>query len=308
MLKKENIQCVYKLYFINNPEKVYIGSTQDFKTRITSHFKSLLNNKHPNLFLQQDFNKYGVYYFRYEILEQFNDIDRHKLLKLENQYIEKLQANINGYNKATSTSSKTKNGVKNILAKELNMNQIKKYVEKFISSHDIEINKMTGKFLKNEENKYSNFWYSQLTEQQINSICLDVFSYSHNYIKDYRKSIAVILDHQTVQSIKNMLESKSKRTEFLRNGIKRLLNPENNKYKIKHIILLSSLNPYHLDSHLLKNEEDKMIYKIFTLIRYIDGLGLNKKFIIYLPTSLYELYKGYFKENKDKIIKITDEE
>jgi len=64
---------VYKILNKRN-NKIYIGSTKNFKRREIEHFRNLKNNKHENNFLQNAFNKYGEENFSFEVLEETNDL------------------------------------------------------------------------------------------------------------------------------------------------------------------------------------------------------------------------------------------
>jgi len=56
---------------INN--KIYVGSTtRQLWARKSSHYNSLRNNKHCNIYLQRAFNKYGEENFIFELLEETN--------------------------------------------------------------------------------------------------------------------------------------------------------------------------------------------------------------------------------------------
>ena len=69
---------VYKIWFKNKPERVYIGSTSfirsnsnktGFYQRRYNHLNSLKRGKHSNKFLQRTYNKYGEDAFQFEIIE-----------------------------------------------------------------------------------------------------------------------------------------------------------------------------------------------------------------------------------------------
>jgi hypothetical protein len=63
--------CIYKiLNSVNN--KSYIGSTSVGKSRWNSHLYNLRNNKHPNIHLQNSWNKYGETAFTFIVLESFD--------------------------------------------------------------------------------------------------------------------------------------------------------------------------------------------------------------------------------------------
>lgn len=75
--------CVYKIQNVKNG-KLYVGQTKNFKQRVSEHKYCLKNNIHSNPDLQQDYNMYGLAVFKFEILENCEEID---LLKLETKYI-----------------------------------------------------------------------------------------------------------------------------------------------------------------------------------------------------------------------------
>jgi hypothetical protein len=59
------------IYSIKNTvnQKEYIGQSIDIFSRVRKHYKLLIANKHANLALQEDFNKYGKDCFVVEIIE-----------------------------------------------------------------------------------------------------------------------------------------------------------------------------------------------------------------------------------------------
>lgn len=290
-------KCIYKLYFAKTPDKIYVGSSNNFEQRLRQHIQELIGRKHPNIFLQRDFSIYGLINLRWEILEKCCYYNENKILELENKYIQKLKSNTNGYNIAVSTN----NGKLNIIASDINLNEMKKYIEEYTSKHKIYIKEIkTGK-LKNLNNKYTKYWYNNQTEDYISEIFCNASSYFDDYVEDGRKKMIVILNNFEEEYINNILQKKNKTNEFINAGINRLLDIKNyNKYCFKHIILLSALNPYHMDLGLLKTPEDKSIYKIFTLLRYITPVNMNKTFTIHIPTGLFNYYKDYFEVIGDK--------
>lgn len=99
---------IYKIYNKLNG-RIYIGSTCEFRTRFRTHMKCLLHNKHPNNFLQHDFNKCGSNNFIIEIIEVIND-DKEKRLEREQFYISQYYDNqINCYNFRLNASETRKN-------------------------------------------------------------------------------------------------------------------------------------------------------------------------------------------------------
>lgn len=59
---------VYKITCLQN-HRVYIGQTNNFKIRRTEHKKHLNKGIHSNIYLQEDYNKYDIDEFKFEILE-----------------------------------------------------------------------------------------------------------------------------------------------------------------------------------------------------------------------------------------------
>lgn len=75
---------IYKITNIQNG-KFYTGSTYNFNTRKKGHINKLKTNKHPNKYLQNIFNKYGLNVFLFEIIEE---CDNDELLIREQHYID----------------------------------------------------------------------------------------------------------------------------------------------------------------------------------------------------------------------------
>ena len=94
--KLKTIGVVYKIINIID-NKLYIGSTVNYKKRCKAHIKLLNNNKHYNFLLQNAFEKYGINNFKFEIIEEIKKM--HLLRKREMYYINLLCSyGDNGYN------------------------------------------------------------------------------------------------------------------------------------------------------------------------------------------------------------------
>lgn len=77
---------IYMIKNILNDHK-YIGSTNNFKRRLTRHRTELRKNKHHSLYLQRAYNKYGEDKFVIIILEKCEPI-KDTLLFLEQKYLD----------------------------------------------------------------------------------------------------------------------------------------------------------------------------------------------------------------------------
>lgn len=69
---------------VNN--KIYIGSTINYKNRKRGHFNDLRNGKHSSSYLQNSYNKHGEEKFEFNIIEKVEINDRSELYKYENDY------------------------------------------------------------------------------------------------------------------------------------------------------------------------------------------------------------------------------
>lgn len=85
---KETAGGIYRL--VNNVNgRFYIGSCKSFRTRWGQHAKQLAEQKHPNAFLQNDFNKCGSAAFTFEVLELVEG-NREARLEREQVYLTQL--------------------------------------------------------------------------------------------------------------------------------------------------------------------------------------------------------------------------
>jgi len=85
------------IYSIQNKlnHKQYIGHSKNITFRWYYHLNNLLENKHPNSKLQEDFNTYGLSVFNFSILELIEGKDN--LMTKEQEYLNKLDFD-NNYN------------------------------------------------------------------------------------------------------------------------------------------------------------------------------------------------------------------
>lgn len=87
---KSGIYCIKN--DINN--KVYVGKAKKLENRWEQHKNKLLDNKHDNIYLQEDFNKYGIESFTFSVLEyvpEQSNLDKILFAK-EKHWGEKLNA------------------------------------------------------------------------------------------------------------------------------------------------------------------------------------------------------------------------
>jgi len=78
---------IYGVHCLAN-NKIYIGSTNNFKRRLQRHVNDLKNNRHDNLYLQRAWNKYGSKVFRFRT---FSLCDESELIKEEQRWIDRFE-------------------------------------------------------------------------------------------------------------------------------------------------------------------------------------------------------------------------
>jgi group I intron endonuclease len=75
---------VYKIVNLNN-KKTYVGSSKSVYGRWITHKRELAKGTHHNYKIQRDYNKWGLEYFRFSVLEECVESE---LLKVEQKHID----------------------------------------------------------------------------------------------------------------------------------------------------------------------------------------------------------------------------
>ena len=94
----DGLAYIYQIKNINN-SKIYIGSTDNYKKRISTHKYELRKNIHCNKHLQYAWNKYGENNFEFSIL---CEVSREDKLDYEQKYIDSYDRDVL-YNASIST-------------------------------------------------------------------------------------------------------------------------------------------------------------------------------------------------------------
>jgi group I intron endonuclease len=80
---------VYKIYFKGSKDWGYIGSSINLKNRKSIHFHYLRKNNHPNIYLQEAYNKYGESNLEFFVIEYLPDsITKDELKSVEQYWID----------------------------------------------------------------------------------------------------------------------------------------------------------------------------------------------------------------------------
>ena len=94
MPKPIEIPTIYCIRNTHNGKK-YIGSTTNYKRRMSQHTSGLRNNMHHSVRLQKEYNEFGERFFEFEIVEKVETFDRRTLLDREQYYINMLKPEYN---------------------------------------------------------------------------------------------------------------------------------------------------------------------------------------------------------------------
>ena len=90
------MECYIYSIINNTNQKRYVGQTTNFYRRKQEHLLKLKENRHPNIKLQNAWNKYGEDSFSFE-KEKFN-ITKAELDEKEKEYIKRYNSFYDGYN------------------------------------------------------------------------------------------------------------------------------------------------------------------------------------------------------------------
>lgn len=286
-MRKTYKNCVYKLYFEGEEDKCYIGSAKDFNNRYRNHIATLLQGIHPNRLLQLAFNKKGILAFKWEILEESIENVKKRLQK-ENEYIQKTKADKIGYNQTVITKSNNEHYIPEIL------NRDDDYIIKdFLSKYNVKIKCIRGGFFSNKwkDWSYSKYQFEQMSNMEVCHFMRRLYSYCMNYIESsHRFSIGIIplLQARILEAIGDD-KTLGKMNSFFKKAEKYTKNP------IKEIVLVSALNPYHLEMAKMSKEELTK-YRVASLFKILIFMNISKNITIHVPYKYYEEFKKIFYE------------
>jgi group I intron endonuclease len=81
---------IYKITCIVNG-RFYIGSSSDITLRYHDHMNALSEKRHHNYKLQADFDLYGTYKFKLDLIQDGSGINRNELFLIEEGFIRSFQ-------------------------------------------------------------------------------------------------------------------------------------------------------------------------------------------------------------------------
>lgn len=270
------------IYMIKNEinNKFYIGSTKNFKKRFMIHKSRLKNNNHDNVHLQKSYNKYGDV-FSYIILE-FVEIE--KLLKIEQEYLDKYKNDKNLYNIGLKSSGG--DNISNHPNKEKIIKQIKDTIIDRYKNMSKEDKQLISENLKGTKNpNYNNNWSDEMKDKQSKKI---KEYYKNNEHKFLNKTFEEIFGEERSKEIKNKLSKNAKERTGEKNPFYNKKHTEESKNKIRQ----KKIGKYYGKQN---------IPFFIDNIRY-DSLGeASKKLNIHVTTIKYRLKSNNFQNYKYEV-------
>lgn len=197
------MKVIYKIVNIVNG-KIYIGSTINYKRRISAHLSRLNKNEHHSIKLQNSYNKYGIDNFEFIILEEVEDV--RILIETEQKWIDTLTPELNmttiaglnchiGLKRSNETKKKISESLKGKKLSEEHKESVRKTLtgRKLSDEHKENIKKglnNSEKFKQSKENKEK---YDKIKKTRIEN---------GGYIitEDHKLKISESLKKQNLQS------------------------------------------------------------------------------------------------------------
>lgn len=226
--------------------KTYIGQSKSVKQRIARHKSELKHNKHRNIYLQREYNKYGEECFVFKVLEF---CEEYNLSKSEKLYIEIFRSNF--YNKGFNLTNGGESTVWNDEAKKRRTGSGNPMYKRKLSKEHVEAlrianlgssDKITAQQVEDIKNKL-------LKDEEIKNIA-----------KEYQVTTSTI---HKIYSLKNwywvaeelnekLTEKRNKRHTDIAERNKKILQDYNNgattktlveKYKVSRHVVGNVVNP-----------------------------------------------------------------
>lgn len=287
---KENKKGIYKLWF-EGSDRVYIGSAKNIESRVRTHVSDLLSKVHPNTYLTSAFNKYGLFNMRWEILEILEGATPKQILLRENYYIGKYKSNINGYNKATYTSSKKRDCYKDI-SSLATLEEYTKVINAFKKQYNIDVKKISIGLTKDEGISFSKYWYDKADENDLRELMNNIYNYTKNHVKQSFRNILIVMpSYRDSSRVKMLVETCCKGK--IAKSVRKIYDEKGVSKPISTICVFGQLNPFHLEMEDMKKLGTLDAYRVYSLIRILENIDKTKDLSLCFPCGLYDTFIQY---------------
>jgi group I intron endonuclease len=160
---------IYKIENIINNKK-YIGSAINIEIRTKRHINDLKNNKHDNIYLQREFNKYKLENFKFECIEICN---KKNLKEIEQKYLDNIfsikECNLYYYNigrKSTGGDNISNNPDRNNIVNKIRKGLYNRYKKESEEDKLARKNKLKGENNPNYGNKWNDTQRKRMSIQR----------------------------------------------------------------------------------------------------------------------------------------------
>lgn len=160
---------IYKIINIKS-NKIYLGSSIDIEKRFKRHKNDLLKNKHTNIHLQREYNKYGLNKFKFVVIQICNEVE---LREVEQSYLDEIFEieNFNNmyYNiglKSCGGDNLTNNPNRDIIINKIRKGLIDRYKNETEEERKYRIENITGENNPNYGNKWNKKQKSRMSKQR----------------------------------------------------------------------------------------------------------------------------------------------
>lgn len=164
---EKEIKIKSGIYLITNTvnNKVYVGSTTDFKARWRCHRSMLDRNCHFSKHLQLSWNKYGSNNFTFTVLEYMDTsiYSEQEILDKETFYIDKYDSTNKEFGYNSKKIAETSIGIK---WNEESRKKFSEYRKNHIVKEAVEALKEYSKTRIGKTNEWAKEWYSNLSEEE----------------------------------------------------------------------------------------------------------------------------------------------
>ncbi len=126
MSPKNIFSCIYRICHITNNELMYIGSTKNFNTRMSSHKHNIKYGLQNRLYSCINANG-GLECFKFDILKTFENLTKIELRKKEDEFIKLFNPSLNTNRAYVSDEEKRAN---NLIAVKKHRENNEEYINK----------------------------------------------------------------------------------------------------------------------------------------------------------------------------------
>lgn len=205
----EKIPVIYGIYNTIS-KKWYVGSCLNMKDRFERHRYYLRHNNHHSSKLQRAYNKYGEDAFDVVILH--NLLENEDRFLLEQQYIEKYDCVVNGYNMLDRCIY-----VENFKLSDSAKSNFLNYI-KTLEKSVVAINRFTG----NIDNMFDSISeaaiYYKTSSSNISKVCKGTLNYIKDHVFVYSQNFDITKDYRVNHHCKGKEKPMSQRLKMRHNS------------------------------------------------------------------------------------------